>query len=80
MKYVPYSPAPTCPNGMLSRTMSTSSPSTTIVVRALCALDGLTESSSSMSESLVRPMMFSCSSTGTAFQAARSCRYFCTIT
>ena len=53
---------------MLSRTIFTSSPSTVIVVSALCARVGFTESSSSMSDSLVRPMIFSCSSTGSAFQ------------
>ena len=80
MKYVPKSPRLTEPKGMLSRTILTSSPSTVIVVSALCADVGLTASSSSMSESFARPMMRSCSSTGSAFQLLMSCRYFCTIT
>ena len=54
-------------------------PSSTIVFSATCELAGLTSSGSSMSSSLVRPITRSCSSTGSAFQASRSCRYFCTI-
>jgi hypothetical protein len=65
---------------MLSRRILISLPSSSIVVSALCAEVGLTASSSSMSESLVRPMMRSCASVGSAFQAARSCSYFWVIT
>src|SRR5439155_17148562 len=46
----------------------------------ICAKVGLTESSSSMSLSFVRPTIRSCSSVGSAFQPVRSWRYFCTIT
>src|SRR5256885_577534 len=54
---------------MLSRRIFTSLPFSTIVVSALWADVGLTASSSSMSESLVRPMMRSCASVDSAFQA-----------
>ena len=45
-------------------------------VSALCAEVGLTESSSSMSDSLLRPIMRSCASVGRAFQPSMSWRYF----
>ena len=54
---------------MLSRRILISLPSSSIVVSALWAEVGLTASSSSMSESLVRPMMRSCASVGSAFHA-----------
>ena len=61
--------------------MSCSTPSSsTIVLTTTWEFDGLTESGSSMSSSLVRPMTRSCSSTLIASQAARSCRYFWTTT
>ena len=50
-EYVPNSPLPTSPNGMLSRTICNCSPSSTMVVSALCAEIGFTASSSSISES-----------------------------
>ena len=81
MKYVPNSPRPTSPNGMFARTICRSAPSGPVTVfSATCELAGLTSSGSSMSASLVRPITRSCSSTGSVFQAAMSCRYFCTIT
>src|SRR6266851_1580411 len=54
MKYVPNSPCVTRPKGMLSRRILISFPSSTIVVRALCAELGLTESSNSMSDTFLR--------------------------
>ena len=80
MKYVPNSPAPGRPKGMLSRRIFTSSPSLVMVVNALWELLGLVASSSSMSDSLVRPITRSCASTDNSFQACMLCRYFCTIT
>src|SRR5579871_6722569 len=65
---------------MLSRRILISFPSSTMVVRALCAEVGLMESSNSISDSLVRPMIPSCASVDSAFHALRSWRYFCTIT
>lgn len=50
--------------GILSRRIFISFPSLTMVVRALWAEVGLTASSSSMSESFLRPMMRSCASVG----------------
>ena len=52
----------------------------TIVVSATCESRGFTSSGSSMLSSLVRPITFSCSSTDSAFHAARRCTYFCTTT
>ena len=46
------------------------------IVSALCALVGLTASSSSMSDSFVRPMMRSCSSVGSAFQPVEIVQVF----
>ena len=51
-----------------------------MVFSATCELDGLTSSSISTLDSLVRPITRSCSSTLSASQAAMSCRYFCTMT
>ena len=51
-----------------------------MVFSATCELAGLTSSGISMSDSLVRPITFSCSSTGSAFHASMSCTYFCTTT
>src|SRR6266542_2657259 len=71
----------TVPTGMLSRRIFRSVPSgSTIVVRATCESGGWTASSSSISDSFVRPITFSWSSTGIAFHACRSWMYFCTIT
>ena len=81
MKYVPNSPCPTVPNGMFSRTICRSVPSgSATVFTATWESAGLTSSGSSMSDSLVRPITRSCSSTGSAFHALMSCRYFCTMT
>src|SRR5258708_4706467 len=43
----------------------------------LCAELGLIDGSISRSDNLVRPMMCSCASFGSAFHPARSWRYFC---
>ena len=61
---------------MLSRRILISLPFSTIVVSALCAEVGLTESSNSMSESLVRPMMRSCASVDSAFHASKIVKIF----
>ena len=81
MKYVPNSPSPSSPNGMLCRTIFSSLPSSSaITLSATCELAGLTSSSSSMSSSLVRPITRSCSVTDSAFHDVMSCTYFCTST
>ncbi|MNT56267.1 hypothetical protein D3C72_1935520 [compost metagenome] len=80
MKYVPNSPTPGRPNGMLSRRIFTSWPFSSSVVRALCEDAGLMSSSSSTFDSLWRPMMPSWFSTVSAFHPAMSCKYFCTRT
>ena len=51
-----------------------------MVFRATCELAGLTSSGISMSDSFERPIALSWSSVVRAFQAAMSCRYFCTMT
>src|SRR6201999_1961632 len=60
MKYVPYSPCPGRPKGMLSRRMSCSVPSaSTIVASDLCDLRGASSSSISILSIFVRPMISS---------------------
>ena len=81
MKYVPYSPLPISPNGMLCRTIFSSLPSSSsMTLSARCEFAGFTSSSISMSSSLVRPITSSCSVTDSEFHDAMSCRYFCTWT
>ena len=81
MKYVPYSPLPSSPNGMLARTIFSSLPSSSVMtLSAMCELDGLTSSSISMSSSLVRPITRSCSVTDSDSHDAMSCTYFWTCT
>ena len=81
MKKVPYSLRDGLPKGRLARRMACSLPSSSsITFSAMCELVGFTSSSISMSSYLVRPMTFSCSATGSAFQAAMSWMYFCTMT
>ena len=61
---------------MLSRRILISFPFSTIVVSALCAEVGLTESSNSMSDSLVRPMIRSCASVDSAFHRVKIVKIF----
>src|SRR5947209_3656856 len=81
MKYVPYSPLPSSPKGMLCRTIFSSVPSSSVMtLRATCELAGLTSSSSSRFSSFVRPITSSCSVPDIEFQDDMSCRYFWTWT
>lgn len=78
VKYVPNSPDPGDPNGILSRRISCSPPSSSIVVSVLCDCCPESASSNSILSAFVRPMIASCCSVLRDFHAVRSWTYFCT--